>query len=71
MGLGTLGFVKHRAVKGAREGVGTPRAAHPCPLWPQSLCRAGIPSISLKPQTRCIPALCPYCPAQFLFLVLT
>lgn len=65
MGLGTLGFAKHRA------GKGHPGQLHACPLWPQSLCRAGIPSISLNPQTRCIPALCPHCPAQLLFLVLT
>lgn len=65
MGLGTLGFVRHRAAKGAREGAGTPRAA------PSLSPLATVPLQGRNTQhfleTRRIPALCPYCPAQFHF----
>lgn len=70
MGLETVGFVTGLG-KGLGKEEGHPGQLRPCLLWPQSLCRAGIPSISLNPQTLRLPALCPHCPAQSLFLVLT
>ena len=47
-----------------------PGQLRPCLLWPQPLCNAGTPSIALNAPTLRIPAPCPRCPDQSLFLVL-